>query len=168
VDIDPCGICCGIIIIILIIAWAWSASPILTILFFVILGIIIVVIIVRIRTRRRREAAVERPTVTPRKKPPKVEKVTFKTVSTVEAGRCVFCGGNFPEELDICPECGEERVKCSVCQLNIAFGDDVVRCPHCGVLSHRDHLLEWIKIRGFCPNCREKLSKVEIKKLALW
>ncbi len=108
------------------------------------------------------ELALERPTVTPSEETPKDEKVTIKTVSTVEAGRCVFCGGIFPEELDICPECGEERVRCSVCQLNIVFGDDVVRCPHCGVLSHRDHLLEWIKIRGFCPNCRERLIESDI------
>ncbi|MHA1604451.1 MAG: hypothetical protein ACTSWF_07365, partial [Candidatus Freyarchaeota archaeon] len=109
-----------------------------------------------------RELAVERPTVTPSEEKTKVGKVTIKTDSTVKADRCVFCGGNFPEELDICPECGKERVRCSVCQLNIVFGDDVVRCPHCCVLSHRDHLLEWIKIRGFCPNCRERLIESDI------
>ncbi|MFB0563938.1 MAG: RING finger protein [Candidatus Lokiarchaeia archaeon] len=118
----------------------------------------------RIAAPPERELLVERPAVTPREEPPEAEQVTIKTVSTVEADRCVFCGGNFPEELDICPECGEERVKCSVCQLKIIFGDNVIRCPHCGVLSHRDHILEWIKIRGFCPNCREILSENEITK----
>lgn len=71
---------------------------------------------------------------------------------------CVSCGFSFPAELDICPECGEERARCSVCQLDIVFGDDLVRCPYCGVPSHRDHLLEWIRIKGFCPTCRKELS----------
>ena len=121
------------------------------------------VCIVRIRISRRREPVEERPTVTPSEEPPEVEQITIKTVSTVEADRCVFCGGNFPERLDICPECGAERVKCSVCQLNIVFGHDVVRCPFCCVLSHRYHLLEWIKIRGFCPNCRKRFSENDIR-----
>ncbi|MGQ9723555.1 MAG: hypothetical protein ACUVXA_19820 [Candidatus Jordarchaeum sp.] len=104
----------------------------------------------------------ERPTVIPREETPEAEQVTIKTVSIVETGGCMFCGGNFPEGGDICPERGEERVRCSVCQLKIVFDDDVIRCLHCGVLSHRDHLLEWIKIRGFCPNCRERLIENDI------
>jgi len=70
---------------------------------------------------------------------------------------CMYCGSGVPEDAKFCPLCGKVIARCSVCNLYIASGDRFVKCTHCGVLSHRDHLLEWIKIKGYCPNCKGKL-----------
>ncbi|MFB0559813.1 MAG: DUF2341 domain-containing protein [Candidatus Lokiarchaeia archaeon] len=72
--------------------------------------------------------------------------------------QCVYCGCELSENANFCPLCGMAVAFCSVCNLDIFPGDPIVRCPHCDVLNHKDHLLEWIKIRGYCPNCREKLN----------
>jgi len=153
--LDPCGVCCLILIILGAIAWAYSVSPLLTAISLGIIGLIILILVGRWIARRERDRIVERPpTPATRTAPrPKPQGRTHP-----EAVSCVSCGFSFPAELDICPECGEERARCSVCQLDIVFGDDLVRCPYCGVPSHRDHLLEWIKIKGFCPTCRKELS----------
>jgi hypothetical protein len=75
---------------------------------------------------------------------------------------CLYCGSEIPKNAKVCPSCGAARVMCPVCNLDIVFGDLFIKCPFCGILSHRDHLLEWIKIRGTCPNCKKKLSETEI------
>lgn len=46
---------------------------------------------------------------------------------------------------------------CIVCQLPINENQLVLECPVCNLKAHRDHLLEWIKIKGFCPRCGHKL-----------
>ncbi|WXG39494.1 MAG: hypothetical protein WED07_01445 [Candidatus Freyarchaeum deiterrae] len=49
-----------------------------------------------------------------------------------------------------------------MCSESISSGEAIVKCPRCGVLSHRDHLLEWIKVKGYCPSCKERLSQEDI------
>jgi hypothetical protein len=49
----------------------------------------------------------------------------------------------------------EER--CSVCMSHIKAGESFVRCPHCDIPSHYAHIVEWIKVKPQCPNCRKKL-----------
>ena len=50
---------------------------------------------------------------------------------------------------------------CAVCQLGIYPSDELLRCPNCKTLTHRDHFLEWIKIKGFCPDCITPLKLVD-------
>nr|MDO8079461.1 hypothetical protein [Candidatus Freyarchaeota archaeon] len=71
---------------------------------------------------------------------------------------CLFCGFEIQGNTKFCPNCGGARLKCSVCQTEIVTEEQYVKCPYCGVLSHKDHLFEWIKMRGTCPNCNKKLS----------
>jgi predicted RNA-binding Zn-ribbon protein involved in translation (DUF1610 family) len=75
--------------------------------------------------------------------------------------KCFYCGLEIPRDAEYCPHCGESRVRCSVCLGDIASGDQFVKCPNCGVLSHRNHMLEWIKVKGYCPNCRQKLKEID-------
>jgi hypothetical protein len=86
----------------------------------------------------------------------------LRSTTTRSVTNCLYCGSEIPKNAKVCPSCGAERVKCSVCNLDIITGEFFVKCPHCGALSHRDHLLEWVKIRGTCPNCKKKLSEIEI------
>lgn len=49
------------------------------------------------------------------------------------------------------------EARCSVCMTQIKAGDSFVRCPHCDAPAHYAHLIEWIKVKPQCPNCRKKL-----------
>lgn len=51
-----------------------------------------------------------------------------------------------------------KKIKCSVCNLEIKEDESVIYCPYCQAPAHRDHLYEWIRVRGYCPNCRRRLS----------
>ncbi len=76
--------------------------------------------------------------------------------------KCAFCGEILPKDVLDCPHCGTEIYQCGVCLLPIVYGEDFVKCPHCKTFSHRDHLLEWLKVKGNCPNCKEPLSEIDI------
>ena len=83
-----------------------------------------------------------------------------KNISAPRKLKCLYCGSKIPQDAEFCSSCGAARVRCTVCNLDIVSGEQFIKCPHCSTLSHRDHLLEWIKVKGFCPNCLEKLGEI--------
>ncbi len=52
----------------------------------------------------------------------------------------------------------EEDIRCSVCQIIIEDRTELVRCSTCNSPAHYGHLAEWLKIKGTCPICREKIE----------
>jgi predicted RNA-binding Zn-ribbon protein involved in translation (DUF1610 family) len=48
---------------------------------------------------------------------------------------------------------------CIVCRGELSQDDDVVWCPHCGKLAHREHMMEWIRGKGTCPACGKSLNE---------
>ncbi len=52
----------------------------------------------------------------------------------------------------------EEDLRCSVCQIIIEDQSELVRCEVCNSPAHYGHLAEWLKIKGTCPICREKID----------
>ncbi|MFB0545047.1 MAG: hypothetical protein ACETVN_04980, partial [Asgard group archaeon] len=62
-----------------------------------------------------------------------------------------------------CSYCGSEVQiqKCIVC--NLPIFDDLARTPCCKTYAHYFHLKEWLKTKGKCPNCGEKLEEGEIE-----
>ncbi|MHA1631124.1 MAG: hypothetical protein ACTSVS_13175 [Candidatus Heimdallarchaeota archaeon] len=71
---------------------------------------------------------------------------------------CFNCGFKYFDSEPTCPQCGTGTVKCSVCKLPISFGSLTLECPHCHTIAHQEHLLEWIKVKGTCPVCQQKLK----------
>jgi hypothetical protein len=70
--------------------------------------------------------------------------------------RCFACGapvlgGKF------CSNCGTEHPICLICRKPIWHGETVLECPFCKMKAHTPHLLEWLRVRGTCPNCKAKL-----------
>jgi hypothetical protein len=82
--------------------------------------------------------------------------------SPIEELACPSCGELYPSDTPFCPSCGAEREKCTVCLLPMAPGSEITKCPHCGGIAHKDHLLEWIKVKGFCPKCKNKLTEYDL------
>ncbi len=71
--------------------------------------------------------------------------------------RCFSCGEKRTNINEVCPNCGIDTVVCSVCKLPISFGSEYLECYHCQNVAHKEHLLEWVKVKGTCPVCQQKL-----------
>jgi predicted DNA-binding transcriptional regulator len=70
---------------------------------------------------------------------------------------CVRCGISFTES--ICPQCGIDTSRCVVCSKPLTMNDsDLMSCPFCKSIGHPAHLKEWVKTRGSCPNCSNRLT----------
>lgn len=59
---------------------------------------------------------------------------------------------------NFCIKCGISLIKCSICLSKIAASEEILECPSCHSLAHKTHLLEWLKIKGCCPVCRNPLK----------
>ena len=57
----------------------------------------------------------------------------------------------------------EKLSRCIVCNLPIKENDPALKCPYCKNYAHRDHLLEWIKIKGKCPFCGRRINLDSLK-----
>lgn len=57
--------------------------------------------------------------------------------------------------------------KCAVCGLLIREEQEKVYCPHCGNPAHYAHLAEWVKVKGVCPICRNRVDMRKLKPLTM-
>ncbi len=71
--------------------------------------------------------------------------------------KCFSCGEERTNFQEACPNCGVDTILCSVCKLPISFGSEYLECYHCENIAHKEHLLEWVKVKGTCPICQQKL-----------
>jgi hypothetical protein len=51
----------------------------------------------------------------------------------------------------------EKPLFCMICKLPFKSQQKVVSCPMCQSLFHRDHIFEWLKVKGKCPVCKQQL-----------
>lgn len=49
-------------------------------------------------------------------------------------------------------------LRCSVCQEFLTLPDEVLVCEWCGSPAHKNHLLNYVKLNGYCPACGEYLK----------
>lgn len=75
---------------------------------------------------------------------------------------CPGCGRALYWDVIFCPFCGYKLKKCMVCKLIIEKEQEIVRYPYCDGLAHRDHILEYVKVKGQCPSCGKRLTKEEL------
>ena len=52
---------------------------------------------------------------------------------------------------------------CMVCDLAIVSSELIIECPSCHNKAHQAHLLEWVKIRGECPECGSHISRHDLE-----
>ena len=80
---------------------------------------------------------------------------------------CYQCNAPLPTQREkgelVCKKCKNLLVICAVCLLNIDHGEPILLCPHCNAPAHRDHLREWLKIKNYCPYCRQPITEEELK-----
>lgn len=56
----------------------------------------------------------------------------------------------------------ETAERCTVCGFWVYPGERVVLCPACHAQGHRAHMLEYVKAKGNCPVCNQKLNLNDI------
>ena len=80
----------------------------------------------------------------------------------IQLTMCSECEATIHADEVVCPHCGAPQPICSVCQLSIKYGESILICPHCNCQAHRIHILEYLKVKGTCPNCQEDLDEYEL------
>jgi hypothetical protein len=50
------------------------------------------------------------------------------------------------------------KTKCSVCGKNIEIFDEISTCPICDGKAHKDHMVDWVKMKHSCPVCKKNLN----------
>ncbi|MDD1779404.1 MAG: hypothetical protein LUQ65_14675, partial [Candidatus Helarchaeota archaeon] len=64
-----------------------------------------------------------------------------------------------PPRVERISEQVSKQLRCMVCNLIInPSQEEVCHCPHCNYPAHYVHLVEWIKIKGKCPNCKREIK----------
>jgi hypothetical protein len=110
--------------------------------------------------------------------------ICFRFIKPEELVRCPKCSIPAHEQhflewvkkTGACPVCQNRlyeqevaKVQCIVCSLEIKSNEDVnnlIRCPKCGNLAHKDHFLDYIKMSGTFPDCKKPVDYKELKKSA--
>lgn len=54
--------------------------------------------------------------------------------------------------------------QCSVCKRPIGKSIEAVQCQQCRSMAHYPHIGEWLRIKGVCPVCKQKMILPERKK----
>jgi len=50
------------------------------------------------------------------------------------------------------------KSRCAVCGKNIEIFDETAGCPLCDTKAHKDHLVDWVKMKHSCPVCKKSLN----------
>ena len=75
-----------------------------------------------------------------------------------------YSGATEPATPSYYREKGKIIGNCIVCNLSITEFEEQLICPFCFSLAHETHLLEWVKIKGYCPHCNAPLNN-NLKKI---
>lgn len=79
--------------------------------------------------------------------------------SSPVGGTCMSCGVIIEEETSLqCPSCGADRQRCPICHRFIAGGQELLGCPHCETLGHKNEIVTWVKQKNKCPHCGVELN----------
>ena len=79
---------------------------------------------------------------------------------------CYHCNTQIPSNKEagevVCRKCKKLFLTYSVCLLNINHGGRIISCVHCNSPAHRDHLREWLKVKNYCPYCKQEINEEEL------
>jgi predicted RNA-binding Zn-ribbon protein involved in translation (DUF1610 family) len=113
-----------------------------------------------------------------------VQEERQERISATRNVQCKRCGASLKAGDDYCWNCGaaakvglapplalgrrtKGRIRsgiCMVCKRGLENADEMLFCPHCGSLAHRDHLLEWLHVKNYCPSCGRHLDEATVGK----
>jgi Zn finger protein HypA/HybF involved in hydrogenase expression len=56
---------------------------------------------------------------------------------------------------------------CIVCNQPIDEESELLQCPACKGVAHRDQLLEWLHVKDYCPKCHRHIDVSDVKGVSL-
>jgi hypothetical protein len=105
-------------------------------------------------------------------------------LAAVRIVQCKNCGASLKPSDNNCWNCGAPaktsltassvpgartrmRIRsgiCIVCKRGLEKADEILFCPYCGGLAHKDHMLEWLHVKDYCPTCGRHLDEAQVRK----
>ncbi len=96
----------------------------------------------------------------------RMDKVTYNQGVIIKKISCFYCNAELTKPDDdgpiICLNCGKKTRSCEICKEYMITGDKLVQVISCGHVFHKNHILEWIKVKGICPICKERINEESI------
>jgi predicted RNA-binding Zn-ribbon protein involved in translation (DUF1610 family) len=108
--------------------------------------------------------------------------ICFRFIKPSELVRCPKCNTTAHEQhflewvkkTGACPVCQNKlyeqevaKVTCAVCGLEIKSTEKIenlIKCPKCASLSHKDHYISYVKMSKVCPSCKKPVDFKELRK----
>ncbi len=78
---------------------------------------------------------------------------------------CFNCGEIIIEKDGLCPSCGSPKPVCAVCFSELTRNDEVVKLSCCSLYAHKQHIFNYLEIKGQCPKCQQELSKEDLEEV---
>ncbi len=95
------------------------------------------------------------------------EEFSRKVVEKPEKILCIYCNAQLQEVEDegpiVCLNCGKKAPYCEICKNIIVDGEKIVLTKPCNHIFHKNHILEWIKVKGTCPICKEQINEESLR-----
>ena len=76
--------------------------------------------------------------------------------------QCPNCHNVIIKTSTFCPDCGYKIPRCEICKMPMLQEEQQGSCPYCKNSFHLSHFKEMVKIRGFCPLCKQEIKEYEI------
>lgn len=98
----------------------------------------------------------------------KFDESNFHTSLDKSFINCYNCGNSYSYDVNKCPQCEYENIKCTTCNKYIQFNDVKISCPHCQKEFHFSCFEAKVKLFDRCPSCRENVDfdSIKIKSVA--
>ncbi|MHA1556054.1 MAG: RING finger domain-containing protein [Candidatus Heimdallarchaeota archaeon] len=52
---------------------------------------------------------------------------------------------------------------CMICKLSLKADQAATQCPMCQSMFHRNHIVEWLRVKGKCPVCQQNLRSESLQ-----
>ena len=71
---------------------------------------------------------------------------------------CVNCGANITLSDENCSSCGSSKPVCVVCLSELKENDTIVKLTCCSSYAHKEHIDNWVLVKGICPKCHKEIQ----------
>ncbi len=75
---------------------------------------------------------------------------------------CNTCGEVIKSKAKSCSACDSPRSLCAICQSELSPDDTIVRTLCCQSYAHKEHILNWLSAKGYCPNCLQQIKENDL------
>ncbi len=89
-----------------------------------------------------------------------LEEEEAKIVEETESSKiftCSSCGALMTFSDENCPSCGSAKPVCVVCLSDLKNDDVIVKLTCCSSYAHKEHIDNWVSVKGHCPKCHKEI-----------